>query len=122
MKQLEDTVCKNARQKKYQSPYQEKAETDAIKLDKEIPEIHLKLFRSTIEQPRVQPRLKTNVIEEKIRKQPTIRASVHRQVVVPNKVILTKIISLKKRASSDIILTKITLSQQAICSSIDQIM
>lgn len=122
MKQLQDIVRINARQKKYESPNQEKAETDAINLVKNIRDIHFKLCRSTIEQPKVKQRLKPNVIEERIKQQPTVGASVHRQVEIPNKVSLTKKISLKKLGSSDRILAKITLSQQAICSSIDQIM
>lgn len=122
VKQLQDFVCKNVRQKKYQRPQQKVAETDAINSVEEIPETHLKLSRNTSEKPTVKQRLKTNIIEERCKQQPTVRASHHRQVVIPNKVLPNKKITLKKPESSDRILAKITLSQQAICSSIDLIM
>lgn len=122
VKQLQEIVCNNARRKKHQSPQQEKAETVAINLIEKIPETHLILCHSTIEQPRVKQKLKPNVIEDKTKQQPTDRPSVHRQVITPNKVLLNKKIKMKKPESSDRILAKITLSQQVICSSIDQIM
>lgn len=124
MKQLQDIAYKKARQKKQQSPQQKKAAADEIKLlVEEIPVAHLKLCRSASEQPTVKQRFKSNFIEEKIKQQVTVSALDHRQVVIPNKInIPNKKITLKKSENSDRILAKITLSQQAICSSIDQIM
>lgn len=122
MRQLQDIVYKNARQKKYQRQQQKKAETDAISLVEEIPVTNPELCRSTSEQPTGKQKLKPNGIEQRNKQRSTVTASVHRQLVVPNKVLLNKKITLAKPESSDRILAKITLSQQAICSSIDQIM
>lgn len=125
MKQLQDIVYKNARQKKYQRQQQQKkAEKHAISPVEEIPETNPELCRSANEQPTGKQKLKPNCIEPRNKQRPTVTASVHRQVVtISNKVALNKKITLAKSpASSDRCLAKITLAQQAICSSVDRIM